>query len=132
MQDIMLTEDAVIPEGMPEAILLKDRVNLRGMLWTLKEKSELVQNTMLFFSEDSGGYLLVADDSLPGKDGLFLLSVCISQSPQEATTDNIQYCCEKWMPMGNPARLMTGWCRLRDGCIFSVAAVQLASLNLHA
>lgn len=108
-----------------------DRVSVSSMIYNVRDGSQLANLIYPFIPDDTGGaYLVVPDVSLSGKDSVFLLSVSIDRTVNEAAENNIAYMTNLWAKYGNPAaRMITGACRLKDENILSIVAVQLSSLS---
>lgn len=127
--EIVAERESRVPPGIEEAVPYYTRVNIKSALWCMKEKDTLVQSSLELMDEDSNGmYWLLSDATLTGKDSLFLVSCMIADSAEEATCDNIVYMTQCWAPIGKPANIISGACKLKDGSVFSAVAVQLSSI----
>lgn len=133
--DHIIASDGVrIPEGMSDAELMWEKINVIGTIWTLRERSQFVRYCLDMMQEgDPSLYLILVDSSIPGKDGLFLVSCEVTENDMEGfqtSQDNILYMTESWSALGGPPKLISGRCKLKSDGMFSAIAVQLSSLNL--
>jgi hypothetical protein len=128
--EIIAELESQVPAGLDEAIPYYTRVNIKSAMWGMKEKDTLVQSSLeLMFDDNNGMYWLMTDATMTGKDSLFLVSCMVADSKEEATTDNIVYMTQCWAPLGKPANIISGACKLKDGSVFSAVAVQLSSID---
>lgn len=134
MDEIIASDGVRIPEGLGYAELRWEKINVLGTIWTLRERSEFVQQCLeMMDPEDMSLYLLLVDTSIPGKDGLFLASCEVTEDDAcgfKTAEDNIHYMVESWSKLGGPPKLISGRCKLKNDGMFSVVAVQLSSLQL--
>lgn len=130
----VLGESAIHVPGLnidDSPIFIPERVHLTASLYNLREGSTLFQLLDAFISDQYGGaYVVMQDTTSAGRDGLYLLSVSLDETEQEAYHSNITYMTDVWGKLGNPvARMITGGCRLKTGDIMSVVALQLSSIS---
>lgn len=112
------------PDTAP--VLMLERFNVRASIWDLRKKSQLTQN-ILELCEDSV-YLLLADDSLSGKDSLMFCACGVAD--KETACVDIAYHCEAWLKASKtPPRIITGCVELDADDVVFICAMQLSSFT---
>lgn len=118
-------------EGLPAGfapdtgpVLLLDRFNVRAAIWDLHKKSTLAQ-AILELCEDSV-YLLLADESLQGKDSLMFCACGIAD--KATAKEDMIYHYDEWTRCSQtPPRIITGYTALDNDEVIFIIAMQLSS-----
>lgn len=117
-------------EGLNEAVLFLDRINVIGAIMSLNHKSWLVENGKEIMDENDQCYFVVADKMLSGHESLFLCAAGIYNEGYESKLDANEII-KGWL---KPTKddtpcpvLISNSCILKDGTIFSIVAIQLSS-----
>lgn len=130
--ELLEAHDIFVPGLQQEdsPIFIPNRMQLHAAMYNLREGSELAELLEAFISDPHGSmYAVMQDTTFAGKDGLFLLSVSVDEDSAEACSNNIAYMPTVWGKFGNPvANIMTGGCKMKNGDVLSVVALQLASI----
>lgn len=118
------------PEGISESTLLLDRINVLGSILDLNHKSWFIPNSTELM-EDDRCYFVIADKTISGEDALFLCAAGIYDNGEESKEDMNKvlegWTSLKWMKeLAYPA-VFSNSCIMKDGKIFSIAAIQLSS-----
>lgn len=119
------------PEGLDESILLLDRINVVGSIVALNRKSWLVTNSKEIMNENDQCYFVIADKMLSGEDALFLCAAGIYEDAKHSKQD-IKGVIEGWVNTTTSPfpSIITNSCKIENGNIYSIAAIQLSSTNV--
>lgn len=120
------------PAGLTKAILSTERFNIRQSMWGLKPKSPLIQNMLECAEDDSDySYIVLADDSLPGKESLFLCAVAVAD--KRFISDMVAFHAGLWSSQSaEPVNIITGGVELGEGDQLAIVALQLSSFKQNA
>lgn len=125
----LIDSEVILPAGFTsDPILLQERYSIRAAIWELHKKAPLAQ-TILELCDDCV-YLLLVDETLPGKDGLLFCACCVTDT--ETAKEDISYHVQNWNKQAtgkNVPKILTGSVAIGDNEVIAIAALQLTSFT---